>query len=916
MANKPLKSITFPGLTDTYTIPQVDSTLTVSGDAADAKAVGDQLTDLKADLNVLKTSEYNPFTFDYDGVVWHQGIISSGGVYDNNAQYGSYTDKMYAIPGAQISYIGGLTDISVSLCQWFTDGTFLRELLQVGSTGRRYTKVLPDNIDKIAFTEFYGSSSGIIWTPADAQGDFNITVKSELDIKINDIDNQLNELTNNMPTYDPIAQVFENTVWHQGIISGSGVYDNNATYGSYTNKMRIAPGTQIDYIGGLTDISVSLCQWFADGTFSRELLQVGSNSKRYTKVLPDNIDKIAFTEFYGSSSGVTWTPADAENDFKISVQTELETDVAAIATEIDSYEYAERIRNYTLKNMDEWRSLGMGLFIHWGVYSVLAGFYDGNYYTHYAGIGAAEWIFRRAKIPQETYKAYQSSLTGENWDAENIAKLAYDAGMKYVVITAKHHEGFVMYDSAYAEWNTETAPIRNTVLDELKTACEKYGLKFGVYFSQNYDWSSTGGFGQEFKTQDGTDPYTSAQHTAYVANQCNILKEIMDRYNPYILWYDIPNPVDSYFTPILDLQHSYYPAVVCNDRLAATYYGDYGVGEDNYFMGIRGGDREYAEACRTINRMWGYDRGKDLGEGGVTQVLDTWIDTLKQRILETLPRGQNLLMNISPKADGSISPHQIRILTCITDFSEKYGTFFNTSAVSKTVMPNWGRMLKTDDNILRCYIFRTTVTTCRIDGVLNRYAKRAYYYNANGERISCTLEKLTDDTMNVTGYTFIDTTATEGDTYGISRLAVVEIEFDNNIVGTDTNYFANGDIIYALAFNGHGYNIVLAALAGNYPYLGTPSNNWTSENYLETEFVYTGTTGSYSLAFHMHEATTDTFTVTITGNDNTTQTKTVTMSAETDKTATDVTLTNGNRYKLKITKSSNKAFKFISVTIS
>lgn len=471
----------------------------------------------------------------------------------------------------------------------------------------------------------------------------------------------------------------------------------------------------------------------------------------------------------------------------------------------------------------------MGLMIHWGVFAVLGGFYNNQYYTEFSGEGGSEWIFRRAKIPKETYKAYQSQLTGTNWDAEYIAKLAYNAGMKYVVITAKHHEGFVMYDSKYAEWCTKTAPIRNTVLDELKEACDKYGLKFGLYFSQNYDWYATGGFGQ--RNENNQDPYTTEEHQSYVQNQCNILKEIMDRYSPYTLWYDIPNPNDEYFKPILELQKTYYPNVVCNDRLSGTNYGDYGVGEENYFMGIRGGEREYAEACRTINGMWGYNRGKDLGEGGVSQQLENFRDTLKQRILETLPRGQNLLLNISPKLDGSISENQVKILERVSDFCTKYGTLFDTSPVSKKIMPNWGRMLKTKNNILKCYVYLSNISSFEVDGVLTKYAKKAYYYTTDGNRTECTLTKNSDDIMTISGYSAIDDSSSQVDRYAITRFAVIDIEFENTIVSNEINYFKNGDLIRSLAFNAHGYNLYISA-PGNYPYIGTAENTWTAENYL------------------------------------------------------------------------------------
>ena len=162
--------------------------------------------------------------------------------------------------------------------------------------------------------------------------------------------------------------------------------------------------------------------------------------------------------------------------------------------------------------MEEWRNLGLGLFIHWGVYSAWDGKYSGtNELGEEVNIDVrynAEWLLCNSKMPPNVYKEKSSEFTGELWNAEEIAKMAYRAGMKYIVITSKHHEGFSLFPNENSSWDINDTPCRNTILQELKNACDKYGLKFCLYFSQCYDWTEEGGFGKETSQYLGSDPWT------------------------------------------------------------------------------------------------------------------------------------------------------------------------------------------------------------------------------------------------------------------------------------------------------------------------------------------------------------------------------------------------------------------------
>jgi len=135
-----------------------------------------------------------------------------------------------------------------------------------------------------------------------------------------------------------------------------------------------------------------------------------------------------------------------------------------------------------------WREAKFGMFIHWGVYSVPAGFYHDK---PVAGIG--EWIMNRGKIPMAEYQTYAKQFNPVKFNAEEWVKIAKDAGQKYIVITSKHHDGFAMFDSKASDWNiVKATPFGRDPLKELAAACQKEGIKLGFYYSQSQDWNNGG----------------------------------------------------------------------------------------------------------------------------------------------------------------------------------------------------------------------------------------------------------------------------------------------------------------------------------------------------------------------------------------------------------------------------------------
>src|SRR5687768_10678956 len=145
--------------------------------------------------------------------------------------------------------------------------------------------------------------------------------------------------------------------------------------------------------------------------------------------------------------------------------------------------------NESNDRMKWWRQARFGMFIHWGVYAVPAGTYKGQ---QISGIG--EWIQLRGKIPVGEYRDYAKQFNPVKYKPESWAALAQQAGMKYVVITSKHHDGFALYDSKVSEWDVgQATPYKKDLLTPLARAVRKRGLKFGLYYSQAQDWTHPGG---------------------------------------------------------------------------------------------------------------------------------------------------------------------------------------------------------------------------------------------------------------------------------------------------------------------------------------------------------------------------------------------------------------------------------------
>jgi len=295
-----------------------------------------------------------------------------------------------------------------------------------------------------------------------------------------------------------------------------------------------------------------------------------------------------------------------------------------------------------------------GMFIHFGLYSQLAGEWEGKTYEQYA-----VWIQANADIPSQVYAMLTSTFNPKNFDADFIAKTAKEAGMKYIVITTKHHEGFCLWDSKYTTFDVASTPFSDRdILEELSTACKKYDLKFCTYYSI-IDWHHP----SQERNIDGNDRWghwgnvrmKSGKKSEYITYMKNQIRELVENYDTEMLWFDgdwvywwdMASGEDLY-QYIRELK----PSIIINNRVSkrSVFKKDFGTPEQEH----PGESLEYPwEACYTLNNSWGFKKADN-----------NWKDakTVYKKLKDINTKGGNLLLNIGPKGDGTVPKESIDIL--------------------------------------------------------------------------------------------------------------------------------------------------------------------------------------------------------------------------------------------------------------
>jgi alpha-L-fucosidase len=286
--------------------------------------------------------------------------------------------------------------------------------------------------------------------------------------------------------------------------------------------------------------------------------------------------------------------------------------------------------------MHWFREAKFGLFIHWGLYAIPAGEWKGQ---PIAGIG--EWIMNHAKIPAVEYAELAKQFNPVKFDADAWVQMAQDAGMKYLVITSKHHDGFAMYHSLVSPYNVyDATPWHRDPLKELAAACARHGIRFGFYYSQAQDWHEPNGAGNtwDFGPDDKKD------FDQYLRGKAEPqVKELLTNYGPIcLIWFDTPRMMNGERGQrFIDIVHSLQPATLIDGRLGTA--GDYrSMGDNAIPNAVVEGDWEVPA---TMNHTWGFKKDDTDWKSPAD---------ITFKLVDIASKGGNYLLNVGPTSEGVI----------------------------------------------------------------------------------------------------------------------------------------------------------------------------------------------------------------------------------------------------------------------
>jgi alpha-L-fucosidase len=352
----------------------------------------------------------------------------------------------------------------------------------------------------------------------------------------------------------------------------------------------------------------------------------------------------------------------------------------------------------SMRNHDQriqwWREAKFGMFIHWGVYSTAGGEWKEKKVSGYA-----EHLMRKEKISRTEYLQLAHLFNPVKFNADEWVRMAKQAGMKYMIITSKHHDGFAMFPSEISDFNIKKqTPFQHDPMAELSAACKKYGLKFGFYYSHAFDWEHPDAPGNdwEYKNPGGDlnlyggrewydlHPELLEKAKKYVDEKAiPQIRELLKKYHPDILWFDTPQKLPlSENIRILKSIREIDSNVVVNGRLvrfADSNFGDYKNTADRpaEFYPVTGD----WEAIPTTNESYGYHK-YDSSHKPVSHFI--------RLLASAASRGGNLLMNIGPKGDGTFDQPDKKILEGIRKWMEKNGESIYGTKASPLPYHSWG----------------------------------------------------------------------------------------------------------------------------------------------------------------------------------------------------------------------------------
>ena len=360
-----------------------------------------------------------------------------------------------------------------------------------------------------------------------------------------------------------------------------------------------------------------------------------------------------------------------------------------------------------------------GMIVHWGLYSILAGSYKGEEAPR-----TCEWIMRNMRIPLAEYKELANQFCPTKFDARDYVRKAKKWGMKYIVVTTKHHDGFCLFDTKVSDYNVMNTPYGKDVIKEFADACAEEDMVFCVYYSQMQDWEDPNGDGNDWDFNKKDKDFRK-----YFYDKCiPQVKELLTNYGKIgLVWFDTPYdmPVEL-CRELRDVVKELQPDCLINGRIGYNL-GDFRNMADNCIP-----HDPYAgawESPMTLNTSWGY-----------CEYDNHWADPSEviTRLSNIAAKGGNLLLNIGPDADGVIPEPSIEIMDKVGEWMEKNGEslYGTTTYPTFPYDASWGNMTyDAEEKKLYLHVLKYPVITPKISSIgLKTRIKKAYLL-ASGEEV-------------------------------------------------------------------------------------------------------------------------------------------------------------------------------------
>ncbi|HTQ29816.1 MAG TPA: alpha-L-fucosidase [Opitutaceae bacterium] len=329
-----------------------------------------------------------------------------------------------------------------------------------------------------------------------------------------------------------------------------------------------------------------------------------------------------------------------------------------------------------------WEDARFGMFIHWGLYS--------QWGCHFPGPdgkmldGMSEHMMLRLKIPLAQYAKIADVFDPVKFNADEWVSIAKNAGMKYVIITAKHHDGFAMFDSQASDYNiVARTPFKRDPVKELAEACRRQGLKFGVYYSLGRDWQDPDvptRNGYRSNTWDYPDEKKKVFARYFERKAKPQIRELLTHYGPIaVLWFDTPEEINKEESlELVNMIRQLQPDCIINQRVG-NRYGDYRVAEQQV---PSAGYSDPWETCMTLNRHWGYYLGDEDWKPA---------ELLIRRLVDIASKGGNFLLNVGPTGEGVIPAGSVERLQEIGRWLKMNGEAIYGTTASPFKKLDWGR---------------------------------------------------------------------------------------------------------------------------------------------------------------------------------------------------------------------------------